>query len=281
MVPGVQRLGGITTYRATESLTSGGGDGARVAAGPESAQIEIHVVEDHPLYRAALVQALTGGGDMRIGVTAKSVEEFAAFRRACEPERLALRRAGQPERLALRRSAQADRAQAAPSRTVVILDLRLPGVSDAEAVATVVGMGFAVLVLSSYGARSDVLAAMSAGARGYLTKDADIDEIHRAVRQVAAGNSYVSPTLAAYLLDSSRMRYATVQLPLSDRERQVLALLADGRRDQDIADKLSISVRTVRSHLDRIREKTGRRRRPELTRLAIEKGIVNQEDRRP
>jgi DNA-binding NarL/FixJ family response regulator len=221
-----------------------------VATGPESAQIEIHVVEDHPLYRAALVHALDGSADVRVGVTAQSVEEFAAFRR--------------------------------PPGTVVILDLKLPGVRDAEAVAAVVRMGFVVLVLSAYGDRSDVLAAVAAGARGYLTKDADIDEIRRAVRAVATGGNYVSPTLAAHLLDAPRVRYGTVQLPLSDRERQVLALLAEGERDQDIADALSISVRTVRSHLDRIREKTGRRRRPELTRLAIEKGIVNhQEDLRP
>jgi len=199
-------------------------------------------VEDHPLYRAALVHALSESPGIHIGVTAKSVEEFAAYRQ--------------------------------PPGAVVVLDLKLPGVCDAEAVATVVRMGFRVLVLSAYGERSDVLAAMAAGARGYLTKDADIDEIRRAVREVAAGNSYVSPTLAGYLLDSARTRYG-VDLPLSDRERQVLALLADGGRDQDIADELAISVRTVRSHLDRIREKTGRRRRPELTRLAIEKGIVN------
>jgi DNA-binding NarL/FixJ family response regulator len=223
-----------------------------VGTGRESAQIEIHVVEDHPLYRAALVHALDESGGMRIGVAAKSVEEFAAYRQ--------------------------------PPGTVVILDLKLPGLHDAEAVAAVVRMGFVVLVLSAHGGRSDVLASMAAGASGYLTKDADIDEIRRAVREVAAGNRYVAPTLAAFLLDSSRTRYGPVQLPLSDRERQVLALLAEGGRDQDIADTLSISVRTVRSHLDRIREKTGRRRRPELTRLAIEKGIVNQrqqEDVRP
>jgi DNA-binding NarL/FixJ family response regulator len=263
----------------TQSPTKGGGASALAAAGPASAQIEIHVVEDHPLYRAALVQALGESTDMRIGVTAKSVEEFAAFRRTAEPDRQALRRTAEPDRQALRRTAEPDRrAQRRSPGSVVILDLRLPGVSDAEAVSAVVSMGFVVLVLSAHGTRSDVLAAMAAGASGYLTKDADIDEIHRAVRQVAAGNTYVSPTLAAYLLDSSRTRYAAVQLPLSDRERQVLALLADGRRDQDIANTLSISVRTVRSHLDRIREKTGRRRRPELTRLAIEKGIVNHQE---
>jgi DNA-binding NarL/FixJ family response regulator len=224
-----------------------------VVAEPESAQIEIHVVEDHPLYRAALVQALGASDDMRVGLTARSVEEFAAFWRTRQPQRPAQRR---------------------PPGPVVMLDLRLPGASGAAAVSTMVDLGFAVLVLSACGDRSDVLAAMSAGASGYLTKDADIDEIHRAVRKVAAGNRYVALTLAGYLL-GSRARHAPVQPPLSDRERQVLALLADGGRDQDIADKLSISVRTVRSHLDRIREKTGRRRRPELTRLAIEKSIVN------
>lgn len=213
-----------------------------MAANTLPGPVEIHVVEDHPLYRSALVHALGADGSIHIGVTAKSVEEFAAYRQ--------------------------------PPGAVVVLDLKLPGVCDAEAVAAVVRMGFTVLVLSAYGERSDVLGAMAAGARGYLTKDADIDEIRRAVREVALGNSYVSPTLAGYLLDSARTRYG-VELPLSDRERQVLALLADGGRDQDIADQLAISVRTVRSHLDRIREKTGRRRRPELTRLAIEKGIVN------
>jgi DNA-binding NarL/FixJ family response regulator len=214
-----------------------------VANAPTSPDVHIHVVEDHPLYRAALVHALGDSAGIHIGVMAKSVEEFAAFRQ--------------------------------PPGAVVVLDLKLPGLSDAEAVAAVVRMGFVVLVLSAYGERSDVLAAMAAGARGYLTKDADIDEIRRAVREVAAGNSYVSPTLAGYLLESTRARYGVMELPLSERERQVLALLADGERDQDIADTLAISVRTVRSHLDRIREKTGRRRRPELTRLAIEKGIVN------
>jgi DNA-binding NarL/FixJ family response regulator len=207
-------------------------------------EVLVHIVEDHPLYRAALARALSESATTQIGVTARSVEEFAAFR--------------------------------APPGAVVILDLKLPGVHDAAAVVAVAGLGFRVLVISAHGGKDEVLAAIAAGARGYLTKDADADEIRRAVREIAAGNSYVSPTLAGFLLDSSRARTSAIQIPLSGRERQVLSLLAAGERDQDIADALSISVRTVRSHLDRIREKTGRRRRPDLTRLAIEEGIAHQ-----
>jgi DNA-binding NarL/FixJ family response regulator len=208
----------------------------------EQEVIDVCVVEDHPLYRAALVRALGEAPGLRVQTTAGSVEEFLAYR--CPP--------GQ----------------------VVILDLKLPGASDAAAVMTVCGAGHRVLVVSAHGSQTEVLGAMAAGARGYLTKDADAAEIVRAVRTISAGNSYVSPTLASFLLDSSRARDARVRLPLSDRERQVLSLLAAGERDQDIAVALCISIRTVRSHLDRVREKTGRRRRPELTRLAIEEGIA-------
>lgn len=207
-------------------------------------QTEVHVIEDHPLFRAALVRVLDGAPDMRVGVSAGSVDEFAAYRR-------------QPG-------------------AVVTVDLRLPRVQGAEAVAAVTGMGFRVLVISAHGGQSEVLSALAAGARGFLTKEADTDEVRRAVRQVATGSRYVSPSLAAFLLDT-RLRTHERRLVLSARERQVLALLAAGERDRDIADRLSISVRTVRSHLDHIREKTGRRRRPDLTRLAIEKGIVHRE----
>lgn len=212
----------------------------------ERAQIEVHVIEDHPLFRSALVRVLDGAPDMRVGVSAGSVDEFAAYRR--------------------------------PPGAVATVDLRLPRVQGAEAVAAVTGMGFRVLVISAHGGQTEVLSALAAGARGFLTKEADTDEVRRAVRQVASGSRYVSPSLAAFLLDT-RPRQQERRLILSARERQVLALLAAGERDRDIADRLSISVRTVRSHLDHIREKTGRRRRPDLTRLAIEKGIVHREIR--
>jgi DNA-binding NarL/FixJ family response regulator len=206
-------------------------------------EVLVCIVEDHPLYRAALVRALSEVDWIRVEVTAGSIEEFLAHR--CPPGRL------------------------------VVLDLKLPGMHDAAAVVTMTGAGHQVLVVSAHSGSNDVLGAIAAGARGYLTKDAEAAEIVRAVRTIAAGSSYVSPTLASFLLDSSRARDSRYRVPLSARERQVLSLLAAGERDQDIAEALAISVRTVRSHLDRIREKTGRRRRPDLTRLAIEEGIAS------
>ena len=155
-----------------------------------------------------------------------------------------------------------------------MLDLKLRGVQDAAAVMQVVGMGHRVLVVSAHAGQAEVLGAISAGARGYLSKDADGAEILRAIREISTGNSYVSPTLAAYVLNASQHRQAGPKIVLSERERQVLSLVASGERDQDIADALAIQVRTVRSYLDRIRDKTGRRRRPELTRYAIEEGIA-------
>jgi DNA-binding NarL/FixJ family response regulator len=204
-------------------------------------RVLVGVVEDHPLYRAAVARVLAEAPGIEVGELSESVAQFAAGRQ-------------QPG--------------------VVIVDLNLPGARGAAAVMQVVAMGHAVLVVSAQAGQEDVLGAISAGARGYLTKDADGTEILRAVREVAAGNSYVSPTLATFLLNSSRERYVGPKIALSIRERQVLSLLASGERDQDIAEALAISVRTVRSHLDRIRDKTGRRRRSELTRLAIEEGIA-------
>ena len=91
-------------------------------------------------------------------------------------------------------------------------------------------------MLSAAGTPDDVVDAIAAGAAGYLTKDTDSDEITRAVRAVAAGETYVSPTLASYLLRAeSPARYS-----LTERERDVLGLLAAGETDQDIAAQLFI-----------------------------------------
>jgi DNA-binding NarL/FixJ family response regulator len=165
-------------------------------------------------------------------------------------------------------------AAGAEQLDVVLLDLHLPGASGADAVEHVARGPAKILVLSAEGKPALVVEAIGAGASGYLTKDADTEEVVAAIRAVAAGGTYVSPTLAAYLLKEARAPARQPELDLTAREREILGLVAEGDRDKDIARQLYISISTVRTHLDRIREKTGQRRRAELTRLAIEQGIV-------
>jgi DNA-binding NarL/FixJ family response regulator len=204
--------------------------------------VSVGVIEDHPLYRAAVAHLIAGAPGFELDAAAESVAQFAARRRF--------------------------------DTSVVVLDLKLPGVRDAAAVMEVVQMGHKVLVVSAHAGEDEVLSAMAAGARGFLSKDADGDEILRAIALVAGGHSYVSPMLASFMLSASRGRHAGPVIELSVREREVLSLVASGERDQDIAAALTISIRTVRSYLDRIRDKTGQRRRSELTRYAIEKGVL-------
>jgi DNA-binding NarL/FixJ family response regulator len=207
------------------------------------ASIRVGIIEDHPLYRDALAELVAATPGFEVDAVAESVARFAVRSRSDNG-----------------------------AVSVVILDLRLPGVRDSAAVMELVAMGHKVLVVSAHAGQSEVLAAMAAGARGFLSKEVEGDEIIRALCQIASGDSYVSPTLASYLLSAARQAGPVIEL--SARERQVLSLVAAGERDQDIAVSLDISIRTVRSYLDRIRDKTGQRRRSELTRYAIEKGVL-------
>lgn len=205
-------------------------------------RIHVSVVEDHPLYREALERLFEEADDLDVDVVAGSVGMFAARRP---------RPGG-----------------------VVVLDLTLPGVTGAAAVLQVNGMGSRVLVVTAEAGEDEVLGAFDAGARGFLSKESDGDEILRAVREIAAGNSYVSPTLASIVLTRDRDRPAGPRPELSGQEKQVLRLVAAGERDRDIATAMGISVRTVRSYLDRIRDKIGARRRADMTRAAIELGVL-------
>jgi DNA-binding NarL/FixJ family response regulator len=206
--------------------------------------IAVVVVDDHPVFRQGLSRAVEDAEGLELIVALASVEELDAH---------------------------------AELPDVVILDLGLPGRHGADAVRHVCERGTKVLVVSADGSQSDVLDAIAAGASGYLTKSAEPSEITAAVGVVANGETYVSPTLAAYLLRAAKLDREDAPHALTPREREILALVAAGERDADIAEQLFISVRTVRSHLDRIRDKTGRRRRADLTRLAVEHGIVAPE----
>jgi DNA-binding NarL/FixJ family response regulator len=201
------------------------------------------IIDDHPFYRLGLVEGLGASPGFEVVGEAGSVPE-------------ALESSHAPD--------------------VVLLDLGLPGVRGWHAVEAVRSRWpqCRVLVLTASETRGDLLDVMGAGASGYLTKHAGTDELAQAIEKVAKGELFVTPRLASYLLEDDRVRTPD-QFSLSRREREVLALLAEGARDREIADRLFISLSTVHSHLDRIRDKTGLRRRPELTRLAVEEGIVS------
>ncbi len=210
--------------------------------------IRVAVIEDHPVFRIGLGDLLERSDGIELVTVRESFEAFA---------------------------------EAAVSGVdVVLLDLHLPGLSGPDAVAALRGRGSAVLVLSADGTRQGVLDAVAAGAAGYVTKDADPTDIVAAVRAVAAGGSYISPTLASFLLEAADPS-ARPAVTLTNREREILALVAAGERDTDIAERLFISVRTVGSHLDRIRDKTGQRRRVDLTRYALSEGIEPAVDPKP
>ena len=207
--------------------------------------ISVMIVDDHPVYRQGLSLAVERAEGLVLAGQAASIETFDAMT-----------------------------AAARLSINVVLLDLHLPGIEGAEGVAHVVGRGYRVVVISAAGTRDAVIDAIAAGASGYLTKAADTPEIIEAIGVVASGGTYVSPTLASYLLSAAKATTVN-SFELTKREREVLSLLAAGETDQDIAEILHIAKTTVHSHLDRIRDKTGARRRAELTTLAHQLGIVD------
>ena len=200
--------------------------------------IGVAIVDDHPLYRRGLAGAVAQAADLEVAAEADSIEAL-------------------------------DAAEVHPD--VVLLDLHLPGIEGADGVAHLCAQGLRVIVVSAAGAPDDVIDAVAAGASGYLTKDATADDIERAVRAVAAGQTYVSPTLAAYLLRVEKQKTLEEEFKLSPRELEILALVASGETDKDIAAQLHIAIATVYSHLERIRDKTGARRRAQLTRLYLER----------
>lgn len=199
--------------------------------------ISVAIIDDHPLYRQGLAMAIEQADDFTLVADAESVEDFD------------------------RRDVTVD---------VVLLDLHLPGIKGAEGVAHICARGPKVIVVSAAGAADDVIDALAAGAAGYLTKDAEAEDIRRAVRAVASGQTYVSPTLASYLINANKPRAASLEHQLSPRELEILALVAAGETDRDIAKQLFIATATVYSHLERIRDKTGARRRAQLTRYYLE-----------
>ncbi|MGW5719101.1 response regulator [Amycolatopsis sp. NPDC003865] len=206
-------------------------------------RVRVAVIEDHPLYRVSVERVLAEAEFVELGAVVDSVARFHVHRQ--------------------------------PPGSVVLLDLGLPGVAGAAAVLEVCELGHHVLVVSAQAEPEVVLGAIAAGARGFLSKDVDADELLIAIKTVADGGAYVSAVVAGMIMKDNADRPAvSADVELSPREEQVLRLVAAGERDVDIALILGIGVRTVRGYLDRIRDKTGERRRPGLVKEAIRRGLI-------
>lgn len=194
--------------------------------------IRLAIVDDHPVVREGLVAALERREDFAVVGAFGSAEELLASR------------------------IEAD---------VVLLDLELPGMSGVDAVPRIAAN---VLVLTAYANDEQLDAVLRGGARGYLLKGAAIEEIERAIRTVARGETYLDPRVASRVVALSRAPR------LSPREREVLRLVAAGRTNKEIAKELGVTERTVKFHVTAIFNKLGAENRAQAVTIAHERGMV-------
>ncbi|WP_030543031.1 response regulator transcription factor [Streptomyces albus] len=218
----------------------------------EPAAVTVMVVDDHPMWRDAVARDLAAAG---YSVVATAGDGPQAVRRA---------RAARPD--------------------VLVLDLNLPGLPGVEVCRQLVGSqpGLRVLVLSASGEHADVLEAVKSGATGYLLKSAGAEELLDAVARTAAGDPVFTPGLAGLVLGEYRRLASDPEPPsagapdtprLTDRETEVLRLVAKGLSYKQIAERLVISHRTVQNHVQNTLGKLQLHNRVELVRYAIERGL--------
>jgi DNA-binding NarL/FixJ family response regulator len=157
---------------------------------------------------------------------------------------------------------------------VVLMDLAMPELDGVEAIRRLRATNPAVqvVVLTAFDTDERIVGALEAGAQGYLLKGAPRTEIFTAIRTVSAGGALIPPVVASKLL--RRVREADHPDALTPREREVLALLASGLANQEIASRLAITERTVKFHVSAILSKLGARNRTEAARLARERGLL-------
>jgi DNA-binding NarL/FixJ family response regulator len=214
-------------------------------------RVRVMVVADHPMWRDAVERDLQDAGFDVVAVAADGHQAIARFP-AARPQ-------------------------------VVVLDLQIPGPGGVEVTADVLGRdpSARVLILSASGEHDDVLEAVKAGATGYLVKSASRSELIEAVRRVAAGDSVFTPGLAGLVLgEFRRMNEDGADEPendLTDRETEILKMVAKGMSYKQIAERLVLSHRTVQNHVQNTLRKLQMHNRVELTRYAIARGLDDDE----
>ncbi|MCA9989370.1 MAG: response regulator transcription factor [Ardenticatenaceae bacterium] len=205
-------------------------------------QIKILIVDDHPVVRSGLAGMLQGQPDFLVVGQAANGQEALPLVISTRPD-------------------------------VVLTDLRMPVMDGVTLIQTLRSRQLPVhtLVLTTYDSEADILPAIEAGATGYLLKDAPREELFRAVRAAARGESVLAPAVAARLMGQLRAPAGT---QLSSREIEVLALVARGHSNRAIGKALHISTATVKTHLIHIFGKLEVSDRTAAVTVALERGII-------
>ncbi|POX47485.1 DNA-binding response regulator [Streptomyces sp. Ru71] len=214
--------------------------------------IRVLLADDQTLVRAAFAMLVESAPDMEV------VGQAATGREAVD----------------LARRERAD---------LVVMDIRMPDLDGIEATRIIAAdddlAGVKVLVLTTYDTDEHIVEALRAGASGFLVKDTRPADLLDAIRTVAAGEALLSPgptarLIARFLRSGSSLPPAAGPACLSDREREVLTLVARGLNNTEIADALGLSPLTAKTHVSRIMGKVGARDRTQLVIMAYESGLV-------
>lgn len=217
-------------------------------SGHGAAPIRILIVDDHPVVRDGLRGMFAGEADFEVVGDAANGREAVTRSQTFDPD-------------------------------VVLMDLRMPEVDGVAAIRALAERGSRahVLVLTTYDTDRDVLAAIDAGATGYLLKDTPRDELFRAVRAAARGEAVLAPSVATQLVGRVRDPQPG---GLTPREREILRLVADGASNQQAAQRLFISEATVKTHLLHTYEKLGVNDRAAAVAAAYDRGLLTPDDAR-
>jgi len=209
-----------------------------------TAPISVMVVDDHPIVREGLVAVFEDEPDFIVAGAAGSAEEALLAAPRLKPD-------------------------------VIVLDLELPGLDGVAAIPRLreACPGAGVLVLTAYAEDERVFSALQAGARGYLLKGTPAAEIARAVRVIHGGGTALDPRVAGRVVADWRAPRRAGNV-LTERERQVLRLVVEGRVTKQIAMALSITERTVKFHLASASQKLGAQTRSQAAALATRRGLL-------